>query len=94
MIAQFDTYPLELDMSAQLTTKQLMTTSRRTISWHPPPLSVRTSPLFICDPFEDAWPNGDQSWIDTEPKPQRPRFAMTQLMKIILNNTTHVVNDI
>ena len=42
------------------------------------PLSVCSSLLSILDTFEDVWPNGDESWNDNTPQPQRLIFIINQ----------------
>jgi hypothetical protein len=52
---------------------------------HQPALSVPHFSMFQLDPFEVIWPPGDQSWVDTEPKPQRSNFALKPRQELIHN---------
>ena len=58
---------------------------------HQSALSVPHFSIFQLDPFEATWPHGDQSWVDTEPKPQRENFAIKQSTDFVPNDTTHTV---
>ena len=42
------------------------------------PLPVCPSLLSISGTFEDVWPNGDESWNDNTPQPQRLIFIINQ----------------
>ena len=42
------------------------------------PLPVCPSLLSISDTFEDVWPDGDESWNDNTPQPQRLIFITNQ----------------